>query len=371
MEWGASLALGCLAWSTPPSRSTRSSSRIPSQPTPAPAAVSAAVSPAAAPAAVPQPAPQQPYRRPPRSRIPRLSARPSSRTAGPRAAVSAAPTPAAVPFAVRSPARLPAPYPQPSPCPSPRCRRRARSGAPARWRTSTASASPTAWAPASGSTRSPRRATRASPSSRPSCSARPCPSGCTRGTTTTSSIAGVPSSIATGLLLGGVEGMAISGLQWQLTGNGGPDTWKFHTWTSVTFVTATVGGVGGWAFGEWLRPDPRSLALISSGAGWGAAARHPLRVGRRQRRLEERRRGLGLRRLQRRDPRGRRRGDGLRAVVADPQVHVARRSARHPGHDPGLPLLHRQRAPTLATASSRTPSAASRAWGSPRPSPRT
>ncbi len=83
---------------------------------------------------------------------------------------------------------------------------------------------------------------------------------------------GVPSSIATGLLLGGVEGMAISGLQWQLTGNGGPNSWKFHTWTTVTFATATGGGIGGWAFGEWLRPDPRSLALISSGAGWGAIA---------------------------------------------------------------------------------------------------
>jgi hypothetical protein len=83
---------------------------------------------------------------------------------------------------------------------------------------------------------------------------------------------GVPSSIATGLLLGGVEGMAISGLQWQLTGNDGPNTWSFRTWTTITFATATAGGLGGFAFGEWLRPDPRSLALISSGAGWGAAA---------------------------------------------------------------------------------------------------
>jgi hypothetical protein len=83
---------------------------------------------------------------------------------------------------------------------------------------------------------------------------------------------GVPSSIATGLLLGGVEGMAISGLQWQMTGNGGPNSWSFRTWTTITFATATGGGVGGWAFGEWLRPDPRSLGLIASGAGWGAIA---------------------------------------------------------------------------------------------------
>lgn len=81
---------------------------------------------------------------------------------------------------------------------------------------------------------------------------------------------GVPSSMATGLLLGGLEGMAIDGLQWQRTGNGGPNSWSFRTWTTVTFAAATVGGIGGYLFGEWLQPDPRSLALISSGAGWGA-----------------------------------------------------------------------------------------------------
>ncbi|MDP9150699.1 MAG: hypothetical protein M3O36_12275 [Myxococcota bacterium] len=80
----------------------------------------------------------------------------------------------------------------------------------------------------------------------------------------------VPSSMATGLLLGGVEGIAISGLQWQLTGNGGPNSWDFPAWTTATFLTATAGGIGGYAFGEWFQPDPRSLALITSGAGWGA-----------------------------------------------------------------------------------------------------
>ncbi|HXX69407.1 MAG TPA: hypothetical protein VEK07_19635 [Polyangiaceae bacterium] len=80
----------------------------------------------------------------------------------------------------------------------------------------------------------------------------------------------VPSTIATGLLLGSVEGVAISGLQWQVTGNGGPRSWDFQMWTTITFLTATAGGVGGYAFGEWLQPDPRSLSLISSAAGWGA-----------------------------------------------------------------------------------------------------
>jgi hypothetical protein len=81
---------------------------------------------------------------------------------------------------------------------------------------------------------------------------------------------GTPTSIATGLLLGGIEGVSIAGLQWQLTGNGGPNTWQFSVDTSVTFLAATAGGVGGYAFGEWFHPDPRSLGLIGSGAGFGS-----------------------------------------------------------------------------------------------------
>jgi hypothetical protein len=80
---------------------------------------------------------------------------------------------------------------------------------------------------------------------------------------------GVPASIATGIALGGIEGMAIAGTQWQYTREQNKD-WSFGTQTTVTFIGATAGGVGGYFFGEWLRPDPRSLAFIASGAGWGA-----------------------------------------------------------------------------------------------------
>jgi hypothetical protein len=81
---------------------------------------------------------------------------------------------------------------------------------------------------------------------------------------------GVPSSIATGLTLGAIEGIAISGTQWQNTGNGGPNTWNFQTQSSITWVMSTAGGVGGFLYGEWFKPDPRSLSFIVSGAGWGA-----------------------------------------------------------------------------------------------------
>ncbi|MEZ4259002.1 MAG: hypothetical protein R3B36_08040 [Polyangiaceae bacterium] len=80
---------------------------------------------------------------------------------------------------------------------------------------------------------------------------------------------GVPSSISTGLVLGAVEGIAIAGTQWQHTRDAGND-WSFQTQTTATWIMATGGGVGGWAFGEWLRPDPRSLSFIASGAAWGA-----------------------------------------------------------------------------------------------------
>jgi hypothetical protein len=80
---------------------------------------------------------------------------------------------------------------------------------------------------------------------------------------------GVPSSISAGLVLGALEGISIAGVQWQYSREKDKD-WSFQTQTSVTWIMATVGGVGGWAFGEWQRPDPRSMGFILSGAGWGS-----------------------------------------------------------------------------------------------------
>jgi hypothetical protein len=80
---------------------------------------------------------------------------------------------------------------------------------------------------------------------------------------------GVPASMATGLALGAVEGMAIAGTQWQYT-RGDDKDWSFGTQTTITWLMATGGGIGGWAFGEWLRPDPRSMGFIASSSGWGA-----------------------------------------------------------------------------------------------------
>jgi hypothetical protein len=80
---------------------------------------------------------------------------------------------------------------------------------------------------------------------------------------------GLPSSIALGLGLGAVEGLAISGVHWQYTGNGPIDKTAFRTYTTVTFLAATGGGIGGYFFGEFARPNPKGLSFVGSGAAWG------------------------------------------------------------------------------------------------------
>jgi hypothetical protein len=79
---------------------------------------------------------------------------------------------------------------------------------------------------------------------------------------------GVPASTSAGLVLGGLEGMAIAGTQWQYT-HEDDKAWSFQTQTTVTWIMTTGGGLGGWAFGEWFNPDPRSLTFIGSTAGFG------------------------------------------------------------------------------------------------------
>jgi len=80
---------------------------------------------------------------------------------------------------------------------------------------------------------------------------------------------GVPASIATGLTLGAIEGVAISGTAWQLGGNNASHS-SWAGWSSLTWAISTAGGVGGYFFGEYVRPDPRTLSFIVSGAGWGS-----------------------------------------------------------------------------------------------------
>ena len=79
----------------------------------------------------------------------------------------------------------------------------------------------------------------------------------------------VPASVGTGLTLGAMEGIAIAGTNWQLT-RAASNQWSFAGNASLTLATATAGGIGGYLFGEFGQPERRSMALIASGAGWGA-----------------------------------------------------------------------------------------------------
>jgi hypothetical protein len=81
--------------------------------------------------------------------------------------------------------------------------------------------------------------------------------------------AGTPAAISTGMILGAFEGMAISGTQWQFTHERSHD-WSFGAYSTLTFIGATGGAFGGYAFGEWAHLDPKGLAFTASGAGWGA-----------------------------------------------------------------------------------------------------
>ena len=84
---------------------------------------------------------------------------------------------------------------------------------------------------------------------------------------------GVPASLSGGLVLGAIEGISITGVQWQFNHEKTPPkSWSFAGETGATWIFATAGGVGGWAFGEAVSPDPRNVGFIVGGSGWGAGS---------------------------------------------------------------------------------------------------
>ena len=97
---------------------------------------------------------------------------------------------------------------------------------------------------------------------------------------------GLPSAIAVGLLVGAGEGLGIAGYQavtstdpiCAFTGNSAPGvvgactegtSWGFKGLARAEFIGSTVGGLGGFAYGYFLRPSPKNNVLIGSAAVWG------------------------------------------------------------------------------------------------------
>ena len=98
--------------------------------------------------------------------------------------------------------------------------------------------------------------------------------------------AGLPSAIAAGLLIGAGEGLGIAGYQsvtstntrCEVTTTGGvtavtsctpSSSWGFKGLARAEFIGSTIGGLGGFAYGYFLRPSPKNNVLIASSAVWG------------------------------------------------------------------------------------------------------
>ena len=97
---------------------------------------------------------------------------------------------------------------------------------------------------------------------------------------------GLPSAIAVGLLIGAGEGLGIAGYQsvtstdahCDLSSVNGPSSqpdcvpstsWGFKGLARAEFIGSTLGGLGGFAYGYFLRPSPKNNVLIGSAAIWG------------------------------------------------------------------------------------------------------
>jgi hypothetical protein len=79
---------------------------------------------------------------------------------------------------------------------------------------------------------------------------------------------GMPAAIAAGLALGGGEGVGIA--SYQFVSAKKADAWGFRGLSRATALGATIGGVGGYALGYFVDPDPQSSVAVTSGAAWGA-----------------------------------------------------------------------------------------------------
>lgn len=79
---------------------------------------------------------------------------------------------------------------------------------------------------------------------------------------------GMPSAIATGMLVGAGEGLGVASYQW--VSSTGANEWGFRGLARAEFIGSTIGGVGGYAFYRLVKPKPKHNVLVSSGIVWGS-----------------------------------------------------------------------------------------------------
>lgn len=80
---------------------------------------------------------------------------------------------------------------------------------------------------------------------------------------------GLPSAIATGMLIGAGEGLGIAGYQW--VSSSAEDAWGFRGLARAEVLGSTVGGVAGAALYYLTKPLPETNLMIASSAFWGAS----------------------------------------------------------------------------------------------------
>lgn len=78
---------------------------------------------------------------------------------------------------------------------------------------------------------------------------------------------GLPSAIATGMIVGAGEGLGVASYQYVTAKKG--EEWGFVGLATSEVIGATVGGAAGLGFYYLFRPKPQTNLFIASGAFWG------------------------------------------------------------------------------------------------------
>ncbi|MBW2522679.1 MAG: hypothetical protein JRI23_00825 [Deltaproteobacteria bacterium] len=78
---------------------------------------------------------------------------------------------------------------------------------------------------------------------------------------------GLPSAVATGLVVGAGEGLGIASLQWVTSD--AEDEWGFKGLARAEVIGSTLGGAAGYGLYYLTRPQPETNILISSSVVWG------------------------------------------------------------------------------------------------------
>ena len=84
---------------------------------------------------------------------------------------------------------------------------------------------------------------------------------------------GLPSAIASGLVIGGGEGLVAAAFGNAHAYSAAPSAsnpWGFTSLSRAEMVGATLGGATGVAYGLLLRPTPQRTMFITSAVGWGS-----------------------------------------------------------------------------------------------------